>query len=46
MKTTVQPTNKDLLKALTYLGASFAVMILTICGADMIDKFMKLIFGL
>ena len=46
MKATVQPTNKDLFKALSYIGALFAVTVLTFAGADLIDMFMKLIFGL
>lgn len=41
MKTTVQqPTNKDLLKAGSYLLAAFTVSVLLIAGADLIYQIM------
>lgn len=43
MKTTVQTTNKDLVKALSYLSSIF-VLFLLIAGSSLIEKLMKLIF--
>lgn len=45
MKTTAQqPTNSDILKASSYIFASFVVSVLLLAGADLIDQLMIWLF--
>lgn len=45
MKTTTQPTNEDLLKAIFKLLSGFILFIGILSGSDLIERLMQLIFN-